>query len=160
MSGVVGHVLTLGLATLPALEASLFAHSRQGRSGITALRAAIDEWSIDSRPADSVLEPAMRRLVTRYHLPRVDFHPIIEGREVDFRSVGTPLIVECDGWAFHGLQREQFERDRSRDALPIAAGWIILRFTYRAITGTPGPVARRISAALERWALVEPPDAA
>ena len=36
---------------------------------------AIDDWSIDSRPADSVLEPAMRRLVTRYHLPRVEFHP-------------------------------------------------------------------------------------
>ena len=96
----------------------------------------------------------------RYHLPRVEFHPIIEGREVDFRFLGTPLIVECDGWAFHGLQREQFERDRSRDAMLIAAGWIVLRFTYRAITGTPGSVARRISTALERWALVEPPDAA
>ena len=42
----------------------------------------------------------------------------------------------------------------------IAAGWIVLRFTYRAITGTPGAVARRITAALERWSLVEPPDAA
>ena len=42
----------------------------------------------------------------------------------------------------------------------IASGWIILRFTYRAITGSPGSVARRISATLERWSRVEPPDAA
>ena len=104
VSGAVGHVLALKLATLPALEASLIVHSKQGRSGVTALREAIDEWSIDSRPADSVLEPAMRRLVSRYHLPRVEFHAIIEGREVDFRFSGTPVIVECDGWAYHGLQ--------------------------------------------------------
>lgn len=160
VSGAVGHVLTLRLATLAALETTLIAHSRQGRSGVTALREAIDDWSIDSRPADSVLEPAMRRLVSRYQLPRVEFHPVIEGREVDFRFVGTPVILECDGWTYHGLQREQFERDRSRDAMLIAAGWIVLRFTYRAITGTPGSVARRISAALDRWSLVEPPDAA
>ena len=160
VSGAVGHALTLGLATLPALEATLIAHSRQGRSGVTALRAAIDDWSIDSRPADSVLEPAMRRLVSRHRLPPVEFHPIIEGSEVDFRFVGTPVIVECDGWTFHGLRRDQFERDRARDAMLIAAGWIILRFTYRAITGTPGSVARRISATLERWSRVEPPDAA
>jgi very-short-patch-repair endonuclease len=160
VSGAVGHVLAHKLATLPALEATLIAHSIQGRTGVTALRQAIDEWSIDSRPADSVLEPAMRRLVTRYGLPHVEFHPVIGGHEVDFRFTGTPVIVECDGWAYHGLRREQFERDRVRDALLIAAGWIILRFTYRSITGRPGEVARQIESALNRWAVVIPPDAA
>ena len=82
----------------------MIAHSIQGRAGVTALRDAIDEWSIDSRPADSVLEPAMRKLVQRHGLPDIEFHPTIEGREVDFRFTGTPVIVECDGWAYHGLQ--------------------------------------------------------
>jgi very-short-patch-repair endonuclease len=159
VSGAVGHVLAHKLATLSALEATLIAHSRQGRAGITALREAIDDWSIESRPADSVLEPAMRRLVARYHLPPVEFHATIQGREVDFRFIGTPVIVECDGWAYHGLVREQFERDRSRDAELIASGWIVLRFTYRAITDRPGSVARQISAALVRWSRVHPPDA-
>ncbi len=138
----------------------MIAHSIQGRAGITALRDAIDEWSIDSRPADSVLEPAMRKLVQRYGLPDIEFHPTIEGREVDFRFTGTPVIVECDGWAYHGLQREQFERDRTRDAMLIAAGWIILRFTYRSITGRPGSVAQQMRGALDRWAAVAPPDVA
>ena len=126
-------------------------HARRGRSGVGALRAAVDQWSIDQKPADSLLETAVRRLITRYRLPAVEFHPIICGHEIDFRVIGTPVLLECDGWAFHGLQRETFERDRRRDAELIAEGWIVVRFTYRAVTTTPGATADRIAAAVARW---------
>jgi very-short-patch-repair endonuclease len=158
--GAVGHVLTLKLATLDALEMTVLAHSTQGRAGITALRAAIDEWSIDAKPADSVLEPAMRRLARRYALPPLDFHPVVDGWEVDFRVRETSIILECDGWTSHGLHHQQFERDRERDARLTVAGWIVLRFTYRSITRSPGRVATRIRGALDRWSMVQPPDAA
>ena len=106
VSGAVGHVLTLGLGVPSGARGHAHRPFEAGTiGGVTALRAAIDDWSIDSRPADSVLEPAMRRLVSRHRLPPVEFHPIIEGSEVDFRFVGTPVIVECDGWTFHGLRR-------------------------------------------------------
>ena len=135
-------------------------HAQRGRSGTTALRQAIDDWSLDAKPADSVLEPAMRRLVSRYGLPDVEFHARVGGREVDFRIIGTPIVIECDGWRYHGRDREQFERDRANDADFVAHGWIVLRFTYRRITSRPSEVARRIEETIARWVDARSPDAA
>jgi very-short-patch-repair endonuclease len=81
----------------------------------------------------------------------VEFHPVICGYEVDFRVLGTPVIHECDGWAYHGLERTNFERDRQRDADLITAGWIVLRFTYRAITTQPKETTDRIAATVAQW---------
>lgn len=148
----VGHALSHRLATLEAIESVVIQHSEHGRHGIVSLRDAVAEWSIDRKPADSTLERAMHRLVTRYRLPPVEFHPVVCGYEVDFRVIDTPIIVECDGWTYHGLQRETFERDRDRDADLIADGWIIVRFTWRAITLRPKATADRIAAAIARWA--------
>ena len=147
----VGHALATRLASLDAIERTVADHARSGRSGVAALRAAVDEWSIDQKPADSLLETAMHKIVTRYRLPAVEFHPIICGYEVDFRVVDAPVVLECDGWAYHGVQRDNFERDRRRDAELIADGWIVVRFTYRAVTTTPKATADRIAAAVARW---------
>lgn len=151
VSDAVGHVITNRLATLDALESVVIQHSEHGRTGIVALREAVCDWSIERKPADSVLEHTMHRLIKRYRLPPVEFHPVICGHEVDFRVLGTRVILECDGWEHHGLQRSGFERDRRRDAELLAAGWIVLRFTYRAITTRPRDTAARIAATIARW---------
>lgn len=150
--GAVGHALTNDLATLDAIESTLGQHARKGRRGVTALRWAMDEWSLDAKPADSVLEPAMHRLLGRYGLPTAVFHAHIGGREVDFHVTGTPIVIECDGWTYHGRDREQFERDRDDDAEFASHGWIVLRFTYRKITTRPADVANQIRRTIERWA--------
>ena len=160
VSEAVGHAIAVRLADLHTLEAAARDHSQRGRPGIPALRDAIDDWSIDSKPADSILEASMARLIHRHHLAPVEFHPMIEGHEVDFRVIDTPVILECDGWTHHGLDRAGFERDRSRDADLVAAGWIVVRFTYRAITVRPSSVAHRIRAATDRWRTAPSPDAA
>jgi very-short-patch-repair endonuclease len=147
----VGHILTNRLASLNALESVVIQHSEHGRTGVVALREAVAEWTIDARPTDSLLERTMHRLIDRYGLPAVEFHPMIDGFEVDFRVIGTPVLLECDGWAYHGLQRTQFERDRNRDAALTAAGWIVVRFTYRAITTRPKRTAERIAGAVASW---------
>jgi very-short-patch-repair endonuclease len=147
----VGHAIATNLAPLSAIERAVAEHARQGRRGVVALREAIAAWSIDQKPADSVLEAIMARLIARHRLPPVDFHPVIEGYEVDFRVRDTPVILECDGWTYHGLDRTNFERDRDRDADLVAAGWIVVRFTYRAIVSRPAATAQRIRAAVERW---------
>jgi very-short-patch-repair endonuclease len=151
VSDAVGHAITNRLATLSALESVVIQHSEHGRTGIVALREAVAEWSIDGKPTDSLLEQTMHRLIGRYHLAPVEFHPVICGHEVDFRVLGTPVILECDGWAHHGLERSNFERDRRRDADLLAAGWIVLRFTYRAITTRPKDTADRIAATVAHW---------
>ncbi|MGB3734263.1 MAG: DUF559 domain-containing protein [Ilumatobacter sp.] len=150
--GAVGHALTNDLATLGAIETALDEHARKGRRGVTALRRAVDDWSLDAKPADSVLEPAMRRLLVRYGLPTAEFHAHVGGRDVDCHVIGTPLVIECDGWTHHGRDRDQCERDRLEDAEFAAHGWIVLRFTYRRITTRPADVANQIRRTLERWA--------
>ena len=157
LHAAVGHVIATNLASLGAIEAAVADHARPGRRGVVALRDAIADWSIDQKPADSVLEAVMARLIATRGLPPVEFHPIIEGHEVDFRVIGAPVILECDGWRYHGLDRTGFERDRDRDADLIAGGWIVVRFTYRAIVSRPAATAQRIRAAVERWA---PPNVA
>ncbi len=152
--GAVGHALTNDLATLGAIETTLAHHARKGRRGVVALRRALDDWSLDAEPADSVLEPAMHRLLVRYGLPPAEFHAHVGGREVDFHVTGTPIVIECDGWTYHGRDRHQFERDRHDDAEFAAHGWIVLRFTYRKITTRPADVANQIRRTIDRWAHV------
>lgn len=139
------------LASVAALRAAAEQHARPGRAGIPALRAAIDYWEIDRKPADSILELTFTRLCRDHHLPPFSFHELIGRWEVDFRFAGTPLIVECDGWSTHGLDREQFERDRVKDAELTAAGWQVLRLTYRSIVGDAVGTATRLRRALDRW---------
>ena len=160
MQSAVGAALGARLVSIDALTATAVAHSRRGRPGTAALRSAIDAWAVDHRPADSVLELIFTDLVRRHHLPTVAFHERIRGWEVDFRFVGTPVIVECDGWTTHGLDRDQFERDRRKDSDLAIAGWQVLRFTYRAIVNEPADTALRIRRALQRWQHLAVPDSA
>ncbi|WP_409328948.1 DUF559 domain-containing protein [Trujillonella humicola] len=55
------------------------------------------------------------------------------------------LAVELDGAAFHG-SREQREADLVRDAALAAAGWLVLRFSYRRLTRDPEGCRRQIAA--------------
>lgn len=153
----VGHTLATGLVSLAAIQTTVVEHSRQGRSGVVALREAVADWTIDGKPADSVLEIVMSRLIRRYGLPPITFHPVIERYELDFIVTGTPVLLECDGWASHGLIKTQFERDRARDAELTGKGWIIVHFTYRQITMEPKATADRFRAAIDRWSSIGAP---
>lgn len=151
LHAAVGHVLFAGYATLHDLTAAAHMHSRQGRAGVPALRAALADWALDGKPIDSILEQAMRDLVARFDLPPVEFHAIVHGYEVDFLVIDTPIILECDGWGTHGRIRRNFERDRVRDAELTGWGYITVRFTYRKLTNDPQWVASKIRGALDRW---------
>jgi very-short-patch-repair endonuclease len=152
VTGAVGHVVTTGLASPAALRAAIDRHARRGRPGVPALRDALDDWVIDGKPVDSLLEKTMTRLLRRFGLPPAEFHPIVGGYEVDFRITDSPIILECDGWSTHGRNRLQFERDRQRDVELTALGYVVLRFTYRALTTRPAKEAERIRRNVERWA--------
>ena len=138
------HCLAEGLVDLRSVRAALVRHARPGRHGISALRAALDAAIIDDVPADSELERAMARLLAAHGLPPAQFHARVLGFEVDFAIAPERVVLECDGWTSHGLDRVQFERDRRRDAALAAAGWIVLRFTWMQITHRPSWVAEAI----------------
>jgi very-short-patch-repair endonuclease len=119
---------------------------------VPAFRRALDAWLIDGRVADSVLERTMNRLLHRHALPPAQFHAVIAGYEVDFWIIGTPIVLECDGWATHGRDRRQFERDRQRDAELTGLGYITVRFTYARLVRQPQWVVDKVRRALARWA--------
>jgi very-short-patch-repair endonuclease len=50
------------------------------------------------------------------------------------------LVVEVDGYAFHSSRRS-FERDRRKDQELTAAGYRVIRVTWRQLTAEPTAVA-------------------
>ncbi len=134
-----------------AIQGALFRHARRGRNGITPYRAALESWLGEELPPDSKLEAEMARLIATHRLPPVQFHAIVIGFEVDFLVIGTNVVLECDGWSTHGLDRDQFEFDRMRDGELVAAGYQPVHFTWKMLTKTPDAVADRIRRAVDRW---------
>jgi len=57
------------------------------------------------------------------------------------------LVIEMDGWTFHG-HRAAFERDRDRDQKLVAAGYQVIRVTWRQLEREPLMVVARIAQAL------------
>jgi very-short-patch-repair endonuclease len=59
------------------------------------------------------------------------------------------LIVEIDGFEYHRT-REAFERDRLRDARLQAAGYRVMRITWRQISQQSEAVVARVAQTLVR----------
>jgi hypothetical protein len=79
---------------------------------------------------------------------------VVEGFEVDFHWPDARLVVETDGHEHHGT-RAAFERDRARDQALAAAGWTVLRFTYRQVLEEPARV-RDVLLSVRSRSLVTP----
>ena len=75
-----------------------------------------------------------------------------DGFEVDFSWPDHRLIVETDGRAAHG-DRAAFESDRRRDQQLVAAGWRVVRFTWRQVAREPRAVAEILRRLLGEIAL-------
>jgi hypothetical protein len=115
-----------------------------GRRGARRLREAL----ATVRPAApditrSELEERFLALVARNGLPRPLVNARVDGREVDFFWPAAGVIVETDGAATH-LTARAFEADRARDAELGAAGYRVIRFTWRQICDRPRWVARTL----------------
>ena len=138
--------ILLGFATFTALSHAHDRHLQTGRAATTPFGNALRLWPLEDQRPDSQLEIDFARLL-RAHRLTFEFHVPLEGFEVDF-AIGR-VIVETDGWEFH-QSRDAFEQDRRRDAVLTAAGWRVLRFTWRQIHDDPTWVIGMLLAALAR----------
>lgn len=145
-------VMSSKVASPAAIRAGLLRHAKRGRHGISALRVALETWQDQELAPDSALEAAMAALVQTHRLPALQFHAVVLGYEVDFLVVGTRLIIECDGWESHGLDRNQFEFDRIRNSELVGAGYVIVHITWRQLRSAPAEVAQRIRQVVQQWA--------
>ena len=122
-----------GLLELGVLRALL--HAQPRRPGCRVLRQIIGE---DRTPVlmRSEAEDRFVTLVRDSGLQVPDVNVMIRGYEVDCVWRRERVIVEIDGFAFHS-SRDSFERDRARDAALTAAGYRVMRVTWRQITRAP-----------------------
>ena len=110
------------------------------RAGTPAIAAALAARAAGATVTRSELEERFLDLLERHGLARPRTHTSIDGIEVDCAWPAQRLIVELDGRAAHGT-REAFERDRERDRLLQAAGWRVIRVTWRQVSADPAAVA-------------------
>ena len=95
----------------------------------------------------SEAERRLLGLVRAARLPRPETNVRVAGYEVDFLWRDHRLVVEVDGFAYHAT-RQAFERDRVRDATLQAAGYHVVRLTWRQVATEPHAVVARLASLL------------
>jgi very-short-patch-repair endonuclease len=106
------------------------------RPGLRAIRALLAEASIGARIIRSELEERFQEFLIRAGLPLPQTNAVVEGYEVDCVWPEQRLIVELDGHASHS-PAHAFELDRARDRRLEAAGWRVIRITWRQLEQEP-----------------------
>jgi very-short-patch-repair endonuclease len=117
-----------------------------GRRGTRVLRGVLD---LDGGPAftRSNAERRLLRLLRAAELPIPRVNSRVGRYEVDFVWSEQRLVVEFDSFRVHS-PRAKFERDRQRDAELAAAGYTVIRVTWRQLVDSPEAVVARIAQAL------------
>jgi very-short-patch-repair endonuclease len=95
----------------------------------------------------SEAERLLLDLLRRAGLPPTATNTKVAGHEVDVLYEEERLIVEVDGYAFHRT-RAAFERDRRRDADLVAAGFRVMRVTWRQLCDEPEALVVRLARSL------------
>ena len=136
------------LADETGLHALIARHP--GRRGIATLKRLTDAQDLDVI-TKSELEARFRTFLSAHHLPLPLHNTLVERFEVDALWPHQRLIVELDGYTTHA-RRQAFEQDRRRDRALVAAGYTVIRITWRQLRDGPAQVARDLRAALARLA--------
>ena len=111
-----------------------------GRPGVRAIRSILKRLEAGPVFTRSDLEAILRVFARRAGLPTPLFNAIVLGFECDCVWPEHGLIVELDGRATHGTKLA-FEQDRERDRVLQAAGWRVVRITWRQLKRDPDAVA-------------------
>jgi Protein of unknown function (DUF559) len=102
-----------------------------------------------SAPTRSEFEDAFLAFIAEFGLPTPVMNARILGRERDVVFPDHKLIVELDGYQFHG-DRGAFKDDRERDAQGLERGWATLRMTWSRMMEAPRREADRLNEILEQ----------
>lgn len=144
-------VVTRRVLDLEQLSAAV--SERKYRDGTEQLRRLAD---ISATGSLSAAEDVCHDLLRGAGIDgwRANAEVIVDGRivaNVDLLFEVERLIVEIDGWSTH-RDREVFQRDRSTQNLLVAAGYVVLRFTWEDLVERPAYVVATVRRALARTA--------
>lgn len=115
------------------------------RRGVRAIRALIDDNATGFTRSHA--ERLLRKLIRDARIPQPRFNVAFRQYELDACWSEQRLVVEVDGFGFHG-HRAQFERDRRKDMELTAAGYRVIRVTWNQLKHEPFVVVAVIVAAL------------
>jgi hypothetical protein len=118
------------------LRTLLARHPR--RNGTPMLREILASGRVGDGVSRNEFEELFGRLALELRLPPAKRNwniltptgPV----EGDYVWPEQRVNVELDGWQSHG-RRSQFERDRARDRRVTAAGWTVIRITWKQLIG-------------------------
>ena len=119
----------------------------RGRHGLKPLRAALSDYAPLYTETRSELERRFLAVCRHAGLARPSVNASLAGLEVDALWRDQRLVVELDGYAFHGT-RAAFERDRARDTRLQLAGYRVLRVTSRMLDREPQAVVTAVRSSL------------
>ncbi len=114
-------------------------------AGTRRLRELVD--GTDRGVTRNGAERRLRAALRGTGLPAPETNVRLRGVEVDALWREQRVVVEFDGFAAHGTRRA-FESDRARDARLLAAGYRVMRVTWRQLRDEPEVVAARLGAVL------------
>jgi len=109
------------------------------KPGVPTLRALIEEAQRGLNVVREELEERFQAFLLDAGLPLPSTNVLIEGFEVDCVWPVARLIVELDSRTHHAIAHA-FEADRVRDRRLEAAGWRVVRITWRQLHDTPDEV--------------------
>lgn len=118
--------------SIGALVEALHSHARRGRPGIGTFREMLRR--LGRTVPDSEFEALVIRDLERAGVPRPRLHRLVripdeDPIELDLDWEGVLVDVELDG-ADHAVRMRKARRDRKRDRLLQAAGYVVLRYTW------------------------------
>ncbi|MET0420349.1 MAG: DUF559 domain-containing protein [Acidimicrobiia bacterium] len=138
------------LTTLTAYRRVARDLSARGRRRSTITRSILNARTTERDLGESAPEARLLRLLVRAGLPRpIPQHKIKIGSRtvrVDFAYPEPRVVIEYDGWAFHGT-RHAFDADRARGNELELLGYTVLRFTSAS---SDSDIVNAVSRALER----------
>lgn len=129
-------VLNRRLASASEVEAAL-STSSVGRRALALIDGA-SESGIETLARVSLVRRGIR-LRTQVHIANVGWVDIL---------VGDRLVLELDGEEWHGA--ENFEKDRERDGQLVAAGYLVIRCSYRQVMDNWPEIEQRILSLIRR----------
>src|SRR5688500_14187475 len=116
--------------------------------GTRALRALITDPAAASFTR-SEAEERLLALIKSAGLARPETNVRVSGYEVDCYWRHAGLVIEVDGYEFHGSKRA-FVRDRQRDTALAAAGIRVVRLTWQQLTKDRDRTLVQLALALAR----------
>jgi very-short-patch-repair endonuclease len=141
---LVANGMDSGLVTERQIAASI--ERSPTRRGVRRVRGILSQRG-GARLTRSWGERRLLSLIREAGLPVPLMNRLLLGFKVDALWPDLKLVVEVDGYEFHG-DRDSFENDRARDARLVAHGYTVLRFTAIQLRDQPLVVLGQLAAAL------------